>query len=172
MQQLFGIIGWVILAILVAFICGLVVSVPLRGFAEDNVLATFSTIDGETAKGALQEQFGIVFPTSVTEFHRASKGDKAYWIQFHLSREALNNLFKDSPYMTCDFPLQSNYKPVFEYARLLGPEQWVRMSWWTPNNAATYVGGECTGTDYKIFRMFTDVTNSTQWIFYMEVVQT
>ncbi len=171
MQQLFGIIGWVVLAILVAFICGLVVSVPLRSFADDNVLATFNSIDGEAARSALQQQFGIVFPTSVTEFHRANKGDKAYWIQLRLAREALNNLFKDSQYMTCTFPLQSNYIPVFEYARLLGPEQWARMSWWTPNNAATFVGGECTGTDYKIFRMFTDVTNSSQWIFYMEVVQ-
>jgi hypothetical protein len=172
MQQLFGIIGWIVLAILVAFICGLVMSVPLRGFAEENVLATFSVLDGEAAKSALQQQFGIVFPPSVTEFHRANKGDKAYWIQFRLPREALNNLFRGSSYMTCTFPLQSNYRPVFEYGRLLGSEQQVRMSWWTPNNAGTYVGGECTGTDYKIFRMFTDVTNSAQWVFYMEVVQT
>src|SRR5690349_19140644 len=172
MQQLFSIIGWVILAILIAFICGLVLAVPFQGFAESNVLATFSTVDGDAAKGALQQQFGIVFPASVTDFHRANKGDKAYWIQFRLPREALNNLFGDSPFMTCNFPLQSNYRPVFEVGRLLGADQQVRMSWWNPTSAATYVGGECTGTDYKIFRMFTDVTNSTQWVFYMEVVRT
>jgi len=171
MQQLFSIIGWVVLAILVAFICGLVLSVPLRGFAEENVLATFSVVDDEAAKGALQQQFGIVFPTSVTGFHRANKGDSAYWIQFRLPREALNNLFRGSSFMTCNFPLQANYKPVFEFSRLLSADQQTRMSWWTPNSAGTYVGGECTGTDYKMFRMFTDVTNSTQWVFYMEVVR-
>lgn len=164
-------IGWGAFFVIISFICGLVMSVPLRGFADANFLQTFSAVDGENARRVLESQFGISFPNNATEFHRANRGDKAYWIQFKIPPAGLNGLFRGSNFMTCAYPLEDNYKPTFEFNRLLSPQDQARLEWWNPDVARAFVGGECTGRDYKIFRMFADTTNPNLWTFYMEVVR-
>ncbi|MBZ0289211.1 MAG: hypothetical protein K8I30_16445 [Anaerolineae bacterium] len=165
------IVGWVIFFIIVAFICGLIASVPLRGFAENQFLQAFSVSEGESARRLVEQQFGKTFPNTATEFHRANRGDQAYWIQFKIPPQGLQGLFSGSSFMTCTYPLEDSYRPTFEFDRLLSVQDRTRLQWWNPDVARVYVGGECTGRDYKIFRMFADSTNPNLWTFYMEVVR-
>ena len=62
--------GLILLAILLAFICGLFSYAPITDFAAQNVLTTFNVVDGTTARRAVDLQFGITLPATVTETYR------------------------------------------------------------------------------------------------------
>lgn len=164
-------IGWGLFFLLLAFICGLLFSSPINTFFENNVTQPFSALVGEEAAQAMQNTLGITLPASSTGYYFANQGSRRYWIRMQLGPSDLNGLFRGSSFLTCNFPFQDNFRPVFEWDRLLDANQRVLISWWSPQDARSYIGGECTGTDYKIFRMFTDTTNAQGWIFYMEVIQ-
>lgn len=165
-------IGWIIVGVIIVFLCGLLSALPLTSFIENNLLAPFGVQTGADAQRALERQFSISFPGGVADYRRASWGDRAYWLQFKTNPQNLSAIFRGSPYMTCQFPLVDNFRPVFEFDRILNAQQRLRMDWWNPASARSHTGGECTGTDYKIFRMFADTTNPELWTFYMEVVRT
>lgn len=166
-------VAWVLLFVLLAFLCGLIASGPLNDFAYTRVLAPLSVAEGQNARRALEEQFGTPLPDSVTEVYRANRGDEAYWLRVNLARDDVGNLFRGSAFITCRFPLQDRYRPIFEFARELTDGEKSRVPWWTPTDAtiSNYVGGECTGSDYRIFRIFIDQTSSTRWTLYMEIMQ-
>ncbi len=164
-------IGWVILGVIIVFLCGLITALPLSNFVQNSLLAQFSMQNDAEAQRALERQFSISFPANVTEYHRAHWGDRAYWLQFRTTPQNLTTIFRGSPYLTCRFPLVDNFRPVFEFDRLLNAQQRLNMSWWNPDAARTFTGGECTGTDYKIFRFFADTSSANSWVFYMEVVR-
>lgn len=164
-------IAWGIFFLLMAFICGLIFSSPLNDFIENNVTQSFQVTTGTDAAQALQNTLGITLPTSSDDHHFAFQGNRRYWIRFQLGPSDLNGLFRGSPFLTCNFPLQDNYRPVFEHDRLLDSNQRLLTNWWTPETARSYIGGECTGTDFKIFRMFADTGNSQAWVFYLEAIQ-
>jgi hypothetical protein len=168
-----NVLAWIILFILIAYICGLVSSAPLNNLAQTVVFAPLSVNQGDVAAQSLGSQFGQSFPPSATGFFRASQGDQALWIRVSVAPNEINRLFGGSAFFTCRFPLQPAYRPVFEYERLLTTEEQAATSWWTPNATSirTFSGGECTGTDYRFFRMFVDQTSSSQWTLYMEVVR-
>lgn len=165
------IVGWVLLFVILAFICGLIASVPLRSVAETNFLQAFGTVDGDQARRAIEAQFGITFPAEATDFHRANRGDRAYWIQFRIPPNRLSGLFSGSTFKTCADPLEDNQRPTFDYDRLLDAGQRTRTAWWNPMGTQSFAGGECTGSDYKIFRQFADTSNGSAWIYYLEVVR-
>lgn len=162
--------GLILLAILLAFICGLFSYAPITDFAAQNVLTTFNVVDGTTARRAVDLQFGITLPATVTETYRAAVGDSAFWYRITAPREAMSGLFRGSAFLTCNFPLQNNYRPHFQFPQIISPNQRGQMIWWNPETATSFIGGECTGSDYKIFRMFIN-TSGTLWTLYLEVVR-
>ncbi len=166
-------IAWVLLFVLLAYLCGLISAGPLNDFAYSRVLAPLSVAEGPTAKTALEQQFGTALPASASDFHRANRGDQVYWIRVSVSPSELPTVFRGSSQVTCRFAWQDRYRPVFEFERELSASEQAQVAWWT--TAATgitaYIGGECTGTDYRIFRAFVDQSNSTRWTLYMEIVQ-
>jgi hypothetical protein len=164
------IMGLVLLAVLLAFICGLFSYLPVMDFAAQNVLERFNAVSGDTARRAIEVQFGVTLPASVDDVRRANLGDSAYWFRLDAPREAMSGLFRGSAYLTCNFPLQTNYRPTFQFPVLAPPEQRAAMNWWNPDIVTSFVGGECTGTDYKLFRMFIS-TEGTTWTLYLEIVQ-
>jgi hypothetical protein len=164
-------IGWVIVGLILVFICGLVSSAPIILFIENTIIAPFTSQEGGDAQRAMERQFGITFPAGAADYRRASLGNRAFWFQFRIAPTALRGLLRDSPFLTCSFPLMDNYRPVFEFDRLLSAEQRNRMSWWNPAEARSFVGGECTGTDYRLFRFFADSSSANLWTLYMEVVR-
>ena len=162
---------WATLTVIViVFLCGLVSAIPAMNFLNANLLQPFSVQEGNTAQQAIQRLFGVNMPTSASGFYYANLGNQGYWLQIRMNPHSLNGLFRGSAFMTCSFPLQDGYRPNFEFERLLNANQRIRMSWWSPENVTRFVGGECTGRDYKIFRMFADSSNATTWTFYLEVV--
>jgi hypothetical protein len=56
---------------------------------------------------------------------------------------------------------------------VLTQEEQSAMPWWAPDDEAVrnYSGGECTGSDYRFFRMFMDFTQGNQVTVYMEVAR-
>lgn len=164
--------GWALIALLLVFLCGLLVSAPLTTFLQGNVLQSYNVRQGADAQRSIQQLFGVSLPANATEFRYANLGDRAYWIQFRMNPQSLNGAFRGSPFLTCTFPLVDNYRSTFDFYRLLNSGQQSQASWWQPRNATSFTGGECTGSDYKIFRMFADTGNPGQWIFSMEVVRT
>lgn len=165
------IVGWGLLFVILAFICGLIASVPLRSLAENNFLQAFGVLEGDTARRAIEQQFGISFPATATDFHRANRGDVAYWIQFRIPPSGLSGLFSGSAFKTCADPLENGQRPTFDYDRLLDAGQRSRTAWWNPGSTQSFAGGECTGPDYKIFRQFADTSNGSLWTYYLEVVR-
>lgn len=164
-------IGLGIIALLLAFSCGLVFSAPFNDFFANNVTQPFRIFTGTEAAQALQRELGITLPASTADHHFAYQGGRRYWIRMQISSSDLNGLFRGSSFLTCNFPLQDNFRPVFEHGRILNSEQLLLTNWWTPETARVYIGGECTGTDFKIFRMFSDTGNPQAWVFYLEVIQ-
>jgi hypothetical protein len=166
-------VAWVLLFVLLAFLCGLIAAGPLNDLAYSQVLAPLNVVDGEAAKSALEQQFGTPLPISATDLYRANRGDEAYWLRLSVARDDMGNVFRGSSRITCRFPLQDRYRPIFEFSRVLSDAEQSRVNWWTPTNSAitAYVGGECTGSDYRMFRIFVDQTNSTRWTLYMEIIK-
>jgi hypothetical protein len=164
--------GWFIVFVIIAFICGFVSSGPLGSYIQNNLTDRFSVVSGDQARNTVQNMFGISFPASATDFYRANRGDNAWWVQFRIPPANLGGLFRNSGFMTCTYPLQDNYKPIFQYEHILSSTERSQTSnWWTPDTARSFVGGECTGRDYKMFRMFADTSNPNLWTFYMEIVR-
>ena len=169
-----GVLRWIALGILFfvfVFLCGVLASVPMTNFVQATVLNTFRSRDGTDAQRAIQALAGMNFPNTASDFHYANWGDDAYWMQFRAPPQALNGLFSGSGFLTCNFPLVENYRPTFDFERILSAQQRTTANWWNPESVTRYTGGECTGRDYKIFRMFADTSNNNAWLFYMEVVQ-
>jgi hypothetical protein len=166
-------LGILLLFILLSFICGLISAGPLSNLAQDTMFAPLSAVEAQAAQQALSSQFGKTFPSSASDFYRANQGDSAYWLRISVAPNEINQLFGGSNFFTCRFPLQPNFRPVFEFSRLLDGQEQARLGWWTPADASirTYSGGECTGTDYRLFRMFVDQSNPSRWTVYMEVVR-
>lgn len=167
-------IAWVLLFVLLAFLCGLVTSGPLNDLVYSRVLVPLNVSEGDSARRALEQQFGVTFPASAADFMRANRGDDAYWIQISATPQELPALFRGSPLVTCRFAWQDNYRPVFELPRILSATEQARLTWWLSGSPTQgpHLGGECTGTDYRIFRAFVDQSNSGRWVMYMEVVRT
>lgn len=165
-------VGLFILGFVFMFLCGVLSAVPMTNFVQTNILNTFRSREGVEAQRAIQSLTAINFPTTAVEFHYANWGDDAYWMQFRLPPQALNGLFSGSGFLTCNFPLVENYRPTFDFERILSAQQRTSASWWSPETVTRYTGGECTGRDYKIFRMFADTSSSAGWLFYMEVIRT
>ncbi len=164
-------VGLAILGFVFMFLCGVLAAVPMTNFVQSNILNTFRSREGAEAQRAIQSLAGITFPTSATEFHYANWGDSAYWIQFRVPPQALSGLFGGSGFLTCNFPLVDNYRPTFDFERVLSAQQRTAAAWWNPETVTRYTGGECTGSDYKIFRMFADTSSSAGWLFYMEIIR-
>lgn len=166
-------IAWVLLFVLLAYLCGLVSSAPLNELAYSQVLAPLSVLEGDAARRALEQQFGTPLPASASDVFRASRGDEAYWLRLSVSRDDFANAFRGSNFITCRFPLQDRYRPVFEFERTLSSAEQAQINWWTPtaSSITAYVGGECTGSDYRLFRFFVDQSGPTRWTLYMEVVR-
>ncbi|MBZ0294845.1 MAG: hypothetical protein K8L99_19950 [Anaerolineae bacterium] len=164
--------GWALIAMLFVFLCGLLAAAPMSTFLQNNVLQFFTVREGTDAQRSIQQLFGVNLPANATNFHYANLGDQGYWIQFSMNPQSLNGAFRGSPFLTCVFPLVDNYRPTFDFYRMLNGTRQNQASWWQPRSANSYTGGECTGSDYKIFRMFADTGNPGQWTFSMEVVRT
>jgi hypothetical protein len=166
-------IAWVLLFVLLAFLCGLISAGPLNDFAYSRVLAPLNVTEGAAAKTSMEQQFGTALPASAADIHRANRGDEFYWLRLSVSPAELPAVFRGSSSVTCRFAWQDRYRPVFEFDRSLNAGEQAQMAWWTAEAAGitAYIGGECTGTDYRIFRAFVDQSNSTRWILYMEIVQ-
>ena len=166
-------VAWVIFFVLLAYLCGLISAAPLNELAYTRVLAPLTVLEDQAARRALQQQFDTPFPASASGFYRANRGDEAYWIRVSVSPQELPELFRGSEFITCRFPWQDRYRPVFEFSRELSEAEEVDLSWWSPSDAtiSAYVGGECTGTDYRIFRAFVDQTDRSQWTMYMEIIR-
>ncbi len=166
-------IAWVLLLVLLAFLCGLISAGPLNDFAYSRVLAPLSVQEGQAAKAAMEQQFGTTLPASASDFHRASRGDQAYWLRLSVSLNELPLVFRGSSQVTCHFAWQDRYRPVFEFDRELSAAEQARLAWWTTEGTGitAYIGGECTGTNYRIFRAFVDQSNNSRWTMYMEIIQ-
>jgi hypothetical protein len=166
-------IAWVLLLVILAFLCGLISAGPLNDFAYSRVLAPLSVQEGQAAKTAMEQQFGTALPASASDFYRANRGDQAYWLRLSVSPNELPAVFRGSSRVTCRFAWQDRYRPVFEFDRELSAAEQARIAWWTTTatGVTAYIGGECTGTDYRIFRAFVDQSNSSRWTLYMEIVQ-
>jgi len=165
--------GILLLFILLSFICGLISAAPLSNLAQDTMLAPLSAVEAQAAQQAVAQQFGQTFPASAGDFYRANQGDNAYWMRASVAPAEINQLFGGSSFFTCRFPLQPNFRPVFEFSRLLDAAEQTRLPWWTPNDSSirTYSGGECTGSDYRLFRMLVDQSSANRWTVYLEVVR-
>ncbi len=165
-------LGVLLLFVLLAFICGLLSSGPLADLVQGSI-APLGVDEGSAAQQAMVQQFGKDFPPSASDFYRAARGDQADWLRVSVAPNEINQLFGGSAFFTCHFPLQPAYRPVFEFSRVLNATDQARMTWWDPNNTSigTYSGGECTGSDYRFFRMFVDQTSPARWTFYMEVIR-
>ena len=167
-------VAWVLLFVLLAFLCGLISAGPLNELAYTRVIAPLSVLEGETARQALEKQFSTSFPVSANSFYRANRGDEAYWLRVSVSSQDLTAVFRGSSFVTCHFAWQDKYRPVFEFGRELSTGEQAQVSWWvTPDTASSgaYIGGECTGTNYRIFRAFVDQSTGAQWTLYMEIIQ-
>jgi hypothetical protein len=165
-------IAWVLLFILLAFLCGLIAAGPLNEFAYSSVLAPLSVVEGDAARRALEQQFGTPFPPSASDFYRANRGDEAYWLRLSVANSEMSRVFLNSRFITCRFPLQDRYRPNFEFQRLSDADK-SQMPWWQAANAgaSAHIGAECTGSDYRLFRIFVDQSNTARWTLYMEIIR-
>jgi hypothetical protein len=165
-------VAWVLLFVLLAYLCGLITAGPLNELAYTRVLAPLSVVEGDAAKRAIEQQFSTSLPGTAADFAHAHRGDEAYWLRVSVNPQELPRIFQGSGFLTCRFAWQDRYRPVFEFARELSSGEQNRIGWW-PTRAApsAYIGGECTGTDYRIFRAFVDQSNATRWTMYLEIVQ-
>ena len=172
MEALRNISALVLLFILLAYICGLVSFGALSDYVRERT-EPLTTFVGQSAESSVENRFSRALPASATDIFEGSEGGRYYWLRFTVGQSDVNNLFQGSPFITCRFPLQPNYRPVFEFNRVLSVEERAVMDWWTPDGGTTtnYSGGECTGTDYRIFRMFMDFSQGQRITVYLEVAQ-
>lgn len=163
----------VLVALVVAYFCG-ALTIVIANSASPNFafMRAYGMQVDEQAQQALQSQLNVQFPSSASNFFRADLSGVATWMRFDIDPNQMNGLF--AGFMTCDFPLRDNYLPNFEFERLLsGAQQQELRSWWRPAGDESFragVGGECTGSDYRMFRMFADQSNPQRWQVFMEVV--
>ena len=162
----------ILIGLVVAYFCGVVTVIVAMNTSPDLVfLRAYSLQEGDQARRALEDQLNVEFPASASEFHRADLGGKATWMRFNIARNDLPRMF--SGFMTCQFPLRDDFLPNFEYDRLLTPQQQQEtLAWWQPadDSIRSGAGGECTGSDYRIFRVFADRTDPETWEVFLEVV--
>jgi hypothetical protein len=163
----------ILIALIVAYFCGVLTIVVANSASPDFAfMRGFSVQVDEQAQGALDGQLNVQFPATASNFYRADLSGKATWMRFDINPNDISGLF--SAFMTCDFPLRDGYLPNFEFGHVLnGGQQLEISSWWQPAGDASFragVGGECTGSDYRMFRMFADQSNNQFWQVFMEVV--
>jgi hypothetical protein len=163
----------VLLFVLLAYICGLISFGALNDYISERTEPQLTSVEGFSAEAAVESRFNRDLPSSATDVYQSSEGDRYYWLRFTVNRPDVNNLFSGSQFITCRFPLQANYRPIFEFDRVLTAAEQAALSWWTPDSETVRVfsGGECTGTDYRFFRMFMDFTDAQRVTVFMEVAQ-
>lgn len=162
-----------IVALLLAYVCGIVTTLVAESASPGLMfLRAFNIEEGDAARQALENELNIQFPASAHNFHRASISGRATWMHFVIDKDDLGGLFHG--FMTCQFPLRDNFLPTFEFNRLLDAGQRQQLDWWQPagNDFRSGAGGECTGSDYRLFRMFVDRSQPETWRVFVEVVVT
>ena len=166
-----NILGVGVLLIILAYACGIITSLVANSASPGLLfLRAFTISEGDIAKRALESELRITFPPSAHDFRRAHISDTATWMHFTVDQGQLDGLFEN--YMTCEFPLWENAMPHFEFNRLLSGDQRLQMAWWQPagDNFTSGAGGECTGSDYRIFRIFVDRSRPDNWDVFLETV--
>ncbi len=173
MEALRNISALVLLFVLLAYICGLISFGALSDYIRERTEPQLVSFEGQSAAAAVASEFRSSLPGSATDIFQSREGDRYLWLRFTVARADANNLFAGSQFITCQFPLQDQYRPIFEFSRVLTAEEQAALTWWTPESDTirNYIGGECTGSDYRFFRMFMDLTRSGQVTVYMEVAQ-
>jgi hypothetical protein len=168
-----NILGIGVLVVFLAYACGIITTLIANSTSPGFLfLRAFVSEEGDAARRSLENQLGFQFPASAHNFHRADISGKATWMHFVIDKDDLGGLFRG--YMTCEFPLRDNALPTFEFNRLLNGDQRLQLAWWQPagNDFRSGAGGECTGSDYRLFRLFVDRSQPEDWLVFLEVVVT
>ena len=168
-----NILGIGLLLIFLAYACGVITTLVANSASPGFLfLRAYTVQEGDAARAALESQLGVQFPALAHNFNRADISGRATWMHFVLTPNDLDGLFRG--YMTCEFPLRDNFLPTFDFNRLLNADQRAQLAWWRPagNDFTSGAGGECTGSDYRLFRLFVDRSQPENWQVYLEVVVT
>ena len=151
-------------------ICGVVVVRLLQPVATVVTGDVLMVAEDEGARQALEAYFGKRLPPApITDnFYFARKGED-YWLRFDVQPNALQGLLAGSPRLACDdLALIDNLRPEFSFIEL-GPEERSALTWWTPDEARTFVGSDCVGEDLTAYKMLVATENPSRWTVYMEI---
>lgn len=161
----------VIIALL-SFGCGFFAYVPVSGYLEGRLFTSFRAYTGDNARGPLEQVLGRSFPASASNFNYVNLNDRAVWIGFTIATRDFGPFLAGSPFVTCPLLMRDNYRPNFQFPRLLTPEQQLVLNaWWRPTVAAAYIGQECTGSDFRIIRVLCDISAGNVMTVYIEAVR-
>lgn len=165
-------LGRLIIVALLAFGCGFFAYLPVTGYLDGRVLSSFQAFTGDNAKGPLERLIGKSFPASAGNFNYVSLNDEAVWVGFTISSSEFGPFLGGSSFITCPLLMRDNFRPNFQYPRLLTAEQqMVLNAWWRTAAAAAYIGQECTGSDFRIIRVLADIGTANMLTVYIESVR-
>lgn len=165
-------LGRLIIVALLAFGCGFFAYLPVAGYLGGRVLSSFQASTGDNARGPLERLIGKPFPASAGNFNYVSLNDEAVWAGFTISTSDFGPFLAGSPFITCPLLMRDNFRPNFQYARLLNAEQQLVLNaWWRTAAATAYIGQECTGSDARIIRVLGDISTPNMVVVYIESVR-
>jgi hypothetical protein len=98
--------------------------------------------------------------------------DSAVWLGFTISTSEFGPFLAGSPFITCPLLMRDNFRPNFQYPRLLNAEQQLVLNaWWRAAASNAYIGQECTGSDARIIRVMGDLSTPNMVNVYIESVR-